>query len=446
MVLWAILFTACHPTWDPLATQRWRGSPSLVASPESALSPAQTSAARVEDWPRFLGPRGDGTSRETHLLKSWSAKGPPTLWSRQLGTSFSPPVVARGRLFVLHREGDREILECMVAKTGKPVWSQGYPTAYVDRYGYNGGPRSSPTVVGDSVYTFGSEGKLTRFDFRNGKIVWQRWINREYGVAQNFFGVGSAPLIEERRILLNAGGPGGAGVMAIDTVTGKTLWKTSNDGASYSTPVVSEIAGKRLGIFFTRTGLLTVDPATGREEHRYGFRSRTHESVNAASPVVVGDYVFLSATYNTGAVLLKLRQEGLQEIWRARRAMQNHWATSVYDRGYLYGVDGRHEAGANFRCLDFKTGKLRWRADPGLGRCTFVMAEGHLIALGERGQLALIEVNPDCYVEKARSSSMLRYPCWAPPVLSHGLLYVRNEERLLCLDLRARPVAAEGAQ
>ena len=446
MALWVVLFTACYPAPDPFGTHLWRGSrlhPLLPAGGLKVTQPA-TSPSRVEDWPRFLGPRADGNSRETGLLKSWSSEGPPILWSHQLGTSFSPPVVARERLFVLHRIGNQEILECMAATTGEPLWSRGYQTAYVDRYGYNGGPRSSPTVAGDAVYTFGSEGKLTRFDFRTGKILWQRWINHDYSVSQNFFGVGTAPLIEGRNILLNAGGPSGAGVMAIDTATGKTRWKTSNDGASYSTPMVSEIAGKRLGIFFTRAGLLTVDALTGRENHRYPFRSRTHESVNAASPVVVGDYVFLSASYNTGAVLLKLEPEGVQEIWKGRQVMQNHWATSIYHQGYLYGMDGRHEAGANFRCVEFMTGKVRWQSDPGLGRCTFVIAEGHLIALGERGHLALIEVNPDRYMEKARSSSMLRYPCWAPPVLSHGLLYVRNEERLLCLDLRAGPAPQSG--
>lgn len=406
----------------------------------------KTSLPRVEDWPRFLGPRGDGTSLETGLLKTWSSQGPSLVWSRRLGTSFSPPVVAGRRLFVLHRIANQEILECMEASTGVPLWSQGYPTSYVDRYGYNGGPRSSPTIAGGAVYTFGSEGKLTRFDFHTGKIRWQRWINRDHDVPQNFFGVGAAPLIDAKRILLNAGGPSGAGVMAIDTETGKTLWKTSNDGASYSTPIVSSIGGKRLGIFFTRAGLLAVDTRTGREKYRYRFRSRAHESVNAATPVVIGNYVFLSATYNTGAVLLKLEPTGLQEIWKGRRVMQNHWATSIYHEGYLYGMDGRHEAGANFRCIEFMTGQVRWQVDPGLGRCTFIMVEGHLVALGERGHLALIEVNPDRYRERARSSRILRYPCWAPPALSHGLLYVRNEERLLCLDLRADPAAERGAE
>ena len=153
--------------------------------------------------------------------------------------------------------------------------------------------------------------------------------------------------------------------------------------------------------------------------------------------MVVDDYVFLSATYNTGAVLLKLEPDGLKEVWKDRLAMQNHWATSVYHKGYLYGMDGRHETGSNFRCIEFMTGKVRWTAERGLGRSGFIMADGHLIALGERGHLALIEVNSDHYNEKARAQ-VLRFPCWTPPVLSHGLLYIRNENRLVCLDLREK--------
>ena len=182
-------------------------------------------------------------------------------------------------------------------------------------------------------------------------------------------------------------------------------------------------------------GLLVVDPATGRQRYKYHFRSRLRDSVNAASPVVVGDKVFLSATYNTGSVLLRMTPGGIEEVWKDVRAMQNHWATSIYREGFLYGMDGRHENGSNFRCIEFETGKVRWSADEGLGRATFVMADGHLIALGERGRLALIEVSPDRYIEKARLQ-ILRYPCWTPPVLSHGLLYLRNENTLLCLDLK----------
>ncbi len=409
----------------------------LTENPTTRGGWQKTRMETGEDWPNFLGPRQNGTSRETGLLKDWSSEGPPILWSRSLGPSFSGPVTSQRRLILLHRVGMEEIVECVDARTGTEIWKKSYPTKFVDRYGYNNGPRSSPTIEGDRVYTFGAEGKLTCLHFKTGQILWQRWINRDYQIPQNFFGAGVAPVIEGNLILLNAGGSDETGLIAIDKTSGQTVWKTSSDGASYSTPVLRTIHGKRLAFFFTANGLLAVDTQSGREHYRYRFRSKAYQSVNAASPVVVKNYVFLSASYNTGAVLLELEPTGLHEVWKRRLALQAHWATSIYHDGYLYGMDGRHEKGANFRCLEFITGRLQWAADPHLGRATFIMAEGHLLALGERGDLALIEVNPDRYQEKARAH-LLAYPCWTPPVLSHGLLYLRNETRLVCLDLRTQ--------
>lgn len=407
------------------------------AAPEIAkttVSPESLKGRKGEDWPQFLGPHQDNTSTETGLLKTWPKPGPPVVWVQTVGNAYSPPAVARGRIVAFHRLGDEEIIDCRDAATGAAIWKHAYPTNYEDRYGYNNGPRGSPSIDGDRVYTYGAEGKLTCVEFETGKPVWQRFLNQEYKVPQGFFGAGASPIIEGDLILLNIGGPEGAGVAGFNKTTGAAVWKTSNDGASYSTPIVRTINGERLAIFLTQDGLLAVEAKTGAESYKYHFRSKTFESVNAASPVVQGDLVFLSATYNVGAALLKLEPGGPKEVWKDRLAMQNHWATSILHDGALYGMDGRHEEGSNFRCIDFATGKIRWTADEGLGRAAFIMADGHLIAVGERGDIALIEVNPDKYIEVSRVHA-LKYPCWTPPVLSHGLLYIRNENTLACIDI-----------
>ncbi|MCX5684201.1 MAG: PQQ-binding-like beta-propeller repeat protein, partial [Planctomycetota bacterium] len=372
----------------------------------------------------------------TGLLLDWPDTGPPVLWSKRLGRSYSPPVVARGALIAFHRIGDEEVLECLDALTGQSRWAFRYPTRYVDRYEYNGGPRSSPAIDGDYVYAYGAEGVLTCLALADGKKVWQRPLNKELEVPQGFFGVGVPPVIEKDIILLNAGGPGGAGVVGINKMTGETLWKTSDQGASYSAPVVCTIGGRRMAVFFTKEGLLVVAPDTGKVLYEMPFRSVYHESVNAASPVIAGDVIFLSAAYYVGSVALQVPPDGpLKCLWRDKKNMQNHWATSIYHDGFLYGFNGRYENEAEMRCLDWKTGEVRWTSPRGLGRATFIMAQGHFIAMGERGDLTLIEVNPDRYVEKKRVR-MLDYPCWGPPVLANGLLYIRNETVLLCLDLR----------
>lgn len=392
-------------------------------------------SASADDWPAYLGPHRDGTSRETGLCLDWTENGPPVLWRRSLGASFSPPVVAAGRLIAFHRVDGREVVECLDASTGRTLWKSAYPTAYVDRYRYNGGPRSSPAIDDDRVYTYGAEGVLSCWDLETGHGRWQRRLHDELGAPQEFFGVGTPPVIEGRLILLNPGGPEGAGVVALDKLTGRTVWRTGQCGASYSTPVAAAIAGQRMAFFLTKDGLLIAAPQTGEVLHELRFRSSLRESVNAASPVVVGDGVLLSAAYGVGSVLLRVGRQRLDPVWRSREALQSHWATPIHHDGCLYGMHGRHAPKAVMRCLQWATGAVRWTSPRLRERLTFIMAQGHFIAMGERGSLTLIEVSPERYVEKAKLR-VLDPPCWAPPVLADGLLYVRNETELLCLDLR----------
>jgi len=420
---------------------RWAAVALLACGIACALS----APAHAEDWPGLLGPHQDNTSAETGLLLDWPEAGPPRVWRKSLGRSYSPPVVAQGKLIAFHRLGDQEVVEGVDARTGDSLWEFRYHTDFADRYGYNGGPRGAPAIDGNRVYIYGAEGVLTCLELQTGKKVWQRALNKELNVPQGFFGVGVSPVIEKDVILLNAGGPDGAGVVGVDKKTGRIAWKTGNCGAGYSTPVVRTIGGQRMAIFLTQEGLLAVAPDTGKVLYEFGFRSTLHESVNAASPVVVDDVLFLSAAYGVGAIALQVEPGGLKCLWRNKENMQNHWATSICHDGRLYGATGRHEPEAVLRCLDWRTGDVRWTSPKGLGRATFIMADGHFIAMGERGDLALIEVNPDRYVEKKRVR-LLDYPCWAPPVLADGFLYVRNETLLVCLDLGGHRPAGKGQE
>jgi outer membrane protein assembly factor BamB len=398
----------------------------------AALAFAQ---AQAEDWPVFLGPRGDNSSAETGLALDWPAEGPPVVWRKTLGKSYSPPVVAKGKVVAFHRIADQEVVEALDAQTGRSLWTFRYSTAFVDRYGYNGGPRSAPAIDGNCVYTYGAEGTLTCLELATGRRVWQRAINAELKVPQGFFGAGVAPVVEKDVILLNVGGPGGAGVVGIDKATGRTAWKATDQGASYSTPVVRTINGRRMAIFLTQDGLLALAPDSGKVLHELPFRSPLRESVNAASPVVVDDVIFLSAAYGVGAAAVQVTPDGLKCLWRDKRNMQNHWATSICRDGFLYGAHGRHEQEAVMRCIEWRTGQVRWTSPPGMGRSTFILAGGHFIVLGERGDLAVVDVKADRYIQ-SKPVRVLEYPCWSPPILANGLLYLRDEEHLLCLDLR----------
>ncbi|MFT5239533.1 MAG: outer membrane protein assembly factor BamB [Kiritimatiellia bacterium] len=407
----------------------------LLAAVLAAFVLSDLRDARSEDWPRLLGPDQNSQSSETNLLLNWPDAGPPVLWRKALGTGFSPPVISKNHVLIFHRKGNSAILEALDAVTGAPKWSYTYETHYEDRYGFNGGPRSAPAISEDRVYAIGAEGLLSCLSLDLGTVIWKRHVIEDFGVSQNFFGVGVSPVISDGLVLLNIGATNGAGIVAFDAVTGETRWQASGEEASYSTPVTASINGKHLAFFLARGGLVVLETKTGRIVDEYPFRARKHESVNAASPLVIDDTVLISSSYRVGSARLRVGAEGLEEVWVDKVTMQNHWATCIQSGDVLYGCNGRHENEATLRCLSLADGSLRWEAPRGLGRSTYIMVAGHLIGVGERGDLVLIEAHPDRYIEKARVR-LFAHPAWAPPSLSNGLLYVRDETQIVCMDLR----------
>lgn len=409
------------------------GAAEFVSSP-----PAQVVSPSFEtggDWPNFLGPDRNGVSGDTGLLVEWPEEGPPLVWEREIGEGYGAPVIADGKLVFFHRVGNNEVVECVSAVDGSEVfWTQEYPTRYRSQYGDGGGPRSSATIVGDRVFTFGAEGVLTCLDFDTGDIVWQREVNKQYKVSRGFFGAGTAPVVEGDILLLNVGGAG-AGVVGFDISTGEPVWQVTDDAASYSTPIVATINGERLAIFHSRNGLLILEPTTGELLHSCPFASRINASAIAATPVVIDDLIFLSGAYGVGSVVLRITPDGLEEVWKSLKAMQNHWATSIYHEGYLYGVNGRHESGSKLRCIDFETGEIQWDGDRNLNRVTMIMADGRFIAVTEKGELGLLEVNPKAY-KKIATARVMPARVQTPPVLAQGLLYLRSDRELKCFNLR----------
>ena len=211
------------------------------------------------------------------------------------------------------------------------------------------------------------------------------------------------------------------------------MWKAKCEPASYSSPVVATINGTRHVFFFTMSGLVSLDPQTGDIRFRKPWRPRIRASVTAATPLVVKDQVFISASYGTGAVLLRVRDNDVEEIWKSE-VMSNHYNTCIYKNGFLYGCDGRQEEGPRLRCVELATGKVRWTKE-GFGCANMILAEGRLITLSENGDLVLLEANPDEYKESARIH-VLDKVCRAPLALANGRLYARNDTKLICWNLK----------
>ena len=318
-------------------------------------------AAAAPDWPQFLGPDRNGVYSGPPLARTWPAGGPPVVWRRAVGEGFAGPIVAGGRVILFHRIGGEEIVESLDAKTGTAQWRHASPTSYRDQFGFDEGPRAVPVISGNRVYTFGAEGQLQALDLATGKPVWSVDTQKEFAPLLGFFGRAGSPLVEDGRVIANVGDSiDGGGVIAFDANSGAVLWQATRHEASYSSPVAATFDGRRRALFFTRRGLVGLDPATGAIAFEREWRSRSQNSVNAATPLVIGRQIFLSATYETGAALLEVNGDRLAPVWSNDDTLSSHYATPVHHNGTLYGFHGRQEFGPSFRAVDLKTGKVHW--------------------------------------------------------------------------------------
>jgi outer membrane protein assembly factor BamB len=421
--------------------------------------------AVTQDWTSFLGPSHNAVSTETRLSRVL----PPALaWEFPKGTGYSTPAVAGGRLLFLHRVGDEEIVECLHPETGSIQWQFRYATAFEDRYGYNNGPRASPVIDGNRVYTMGAEGKLHCLDVRSGTVIWKRDLRADYKVPQDFFGTASTPLVEGPLLIVNVGGPGGPCVVGLDAATGRETWRAGTEwGASYASPVPALVHGQRRIFVFAggestppSGGLMSIDPETGGVDFAFPWRSRTYESVNASCPVVFDNKVFVSASYRAGSALLEVQSDFTHRVVWTSQDIALHFNTAVYRDGFLYGFDGRNESDASLVCVDVSNGEVVWReiaewteSTPGrrqqtLGtyRGSLLAVDGQFLCLGELGHLLWLDLTPKGYTQVSRAWLFAGRESWGLPVLSRGLLYIVQNARdvftgagpsLRCYDLRA---------
>lgn len=435
--------------------------------------------AMTSDWPTLLGPSYNAVSAERPLAKSWPAGGPPLVWELEAGAGYAAPAVVSNRLVYFHRIGDEQTVDCLHPDTGRPHWRFSYPSRYKDRYGFNNGPRSSPVIDEGRVFVIGPEGKLHCLDLATGRILWQHHTSKEYNITNTYFGVGSTPLVDGDLLIVAVGAPG-PGVVAYDKRTGKVRWKVADDwAASYASPIPGVVHGsKRIFVFAggdsrpPTGGLLSVNPLDGRIDFRFPWRAERYESVNAASPVVIGNQVFISSAYKKGGALLNTQPDGSANVAWTTRQLRAHWCTPIHREGYLYGFDGDSQNDTALVCLDLKDGHLLWREQLewreeverngektsmsfGLMHGSLLWADGHFLALGEMGHLLWLDLSPAGCKVLARTWLFPARESFTLPVLSRGLLYVtqnkagfldQSKERLLCYDLRTVSPAPSGAK
>lgn len=395
-------------------------------------------ALGAEDWPQFLGPSRDGVARLDGPVGEVAE-----LWRASIGSGLSGPVVAAGKVIIFHRRASDEMVEAVEASTGKRLWSYKYPSSYRDSFGADDdGPRSTPTVASGRVFTLGAEGRLQALELDSGKPLWTIDFRAEHAAAGGFFGFGCSPLVEKDAVILNVGGKNGAGVIAVESSTGKVRWKATDDESSYSSPTAMETPTGRAIVLFTRSGLRLLDAASGEIRASFPWRARIQASVNAMTPVIHAGQIFLSSSYGTGAVLLRLTVSGVESVWSSDEALSAHYATPMLHHGHLFGFDGRVDAGTpSFRCVELATGKVKWSADR-FGGGSVLLAGSELVLLTEAGELVTAPAAVTGWKE-ARRRKILDGPVRAYPAIAAGRLFARCAGTLVAIDLKASATSSK---
>ncbi len=282
------------------------------------------------------------------------------------------------------------------------------------------------------VYALGAKGRMAALQASSGLVLWQRDLKEELSSRPPRWGVSTSPLLEGELLILDAGGPDGGSVAALDRRTGEAVWSAASDKAGYSAPIAVSVGGMRQVLVFSGTQLVSVNPGDGQVLWSKGWK--TAYDVNAATPIFIPpDKVFVASGYDTGAALIQVVRRGdgarVEEVWRSR-GMKNQFSSSIHLDGFIYGFDN-----ATFKALDARTGREAWSVRPGLGHGSLTYADGHLSVLGNRGKLVLVEATPEAYREKA-SVQVLRGKCWTVPTLLNGRLFLRNEKEIVALDVK----------
>jgi outer membrane protein assembly factor BamB len=411
----------------------------------------------VEDWPDWRGPYRDGTWHESGIVTEFETNPIRIRWSAPVAAGYSGPTVSEQRVYLTDRLAfpeNKERVLCFNALNGEEIWTFSYDCDYVG-IGYPAGPRASVIIDGDRAYSLGAMGHLFCFKKASGRVVWSKDLNREYLIRMPTWGISSAPLIVEEKIILNIGGSGNACVVALDKMTGKELWRSLDDDVSYSAPILIEQAGKPVIIVWTAQHVVGMDPATGTVYWEEEFRQE-QMTINIASPVYGNGYVFVSNFFD-GSLLLKLEEENFKarRIWRRAGRDERHTdalhcciSTPLLKENYIYGVDSYGE----LRCLELMTGDRVWENLTAVKQARW--ANIHLVQNGdltylfnENGELIIARLSEKGFEELSRAK--LIEPTkeqlnrggegvtWAHPAFANRHVFARSDQELVCADLSA---------
>jgi outer membrane protein assembly factor BamB len=384
---------------------------------------AAAGSAQSLDWPRWRGPNGNGITTEAFDPQKL-ADGPKILWQASIGPGFSSVVVAGSRLYTLGNARRQDTVYCLDIDSGEEIWSYSYACAA----GSYAGPRATPVVDGDTVYTLSREGHLHSLDAKTGAVRWQRHLFQDFKMTKPRWDHAGSPIVVGDLLILNAGSAG----LALDKKTGNRVWDNGVAGAGYASPVLYSHEGKTAVAFFGAEQVSGVEVSSGKVLWSHPFRNS--DRINAADPVVKDGRVFVATGYGKGCAVIDFSGEQPYIVWESGLFI-THFSSFVLIDGHLYGNDGdaRSPSSGHFRCVEFDTGKEMWSEKLGFG--SLIVAGDKLILLSAYGRLFVADVTTEGYHEVARAS-LIPDQYWTPPVLVGGRLYIRNAYGdLFCIDV-----------
>jgi outer membrane protein assembly factor BamB len=404
----------------------------MVAALLASVSAAPLAAS---DWPQWRGPNRDDLSTETGLLQQWPAGGPTLVWKATgLGAGHGGVSVAAGRVFTTGDKSESALALALDEAHGEVIWR----TPIGKSGGGPPGPRTTPTVDGSRVYVLGQSGDLVCLQAANGQVVWRKNLKQDFGGQCGGWQYSESPLVDGNRVVCTPGGSRGT-MVALDKATGTLLWQTKDwtDSAEYSSPILETVGGLPQYIQFTGAHVVGVERATGKILWR---AQRKGVTATVPTPVYYDNRVFVTSGYGVGCNLFEITKAG--DDFQARQVyadknMVNHHGGVVRVGEYLYG----YSDGKGWVCQEFKTGKLVWK-DDGVGKGSLTYAHGHLYLRSEggKGVIALVDATPDGYRERGRFDQPNRSSenSWPHPVVANGKLYIRDQDVLLCFDVKAK--------
>lgn len=415
----------------PVFEWRWRAGVNPAAlAPEPAATSTLTAAISAPDgWPQFRGPHRDSTLPALRLVCDWQAHPPREIWRRPVGAGWAGFAVARGIAVTQEQRGGDELVTAYDAATGRPLWTHADTARYATTIAGEG-PRSTPAIDGDVVYTLGATGGLNCLDLRTGRELWGKNIMAENAGEVPVWGLSVSPLVLGDRVIVSAGGKMERSLVAYDKRTGERVWGGGHDRAGYSSPALATLAGVPQILIFNQASVAGHAADTGRLLWEYPWPA-THPHVANPQPLP-GDRVLVSSGYGWGSELLQIRRTGADawsatRVWKSPR-LKAKFANFVALDGFVYGLDD-----GILVCLDAATGELKWKAGR-YGHGQLILTGNALLVTAEDGTLVLVDPVPEAHRERARFTAF-RSKTWNPPALAGEFLLVRNDLEAACFQL-----------